>query len=217
MNSATTTQAAVLPPVFQHGSAPFIVTPFLLGIDGPSGDGKTTAQRALADSPPYLPPVPTLITRPPRSDDNAALTRFVSDETFDELTIDPAFLSYSKGSGRAGFNVLHVVQSCFDEAGTLVATDINVIRFVKTAAEAAGLRTFFVYLTATPELRMSRLLAAGYSPEDATARIARDLFAHRPMRARHPIYDAGITNDGSLAKLRGDILAALERAGLVAL
>jgi guanylate kinase len=68
-------------------------SPSLLTLIGPSASGKSTLARALADLG-LVTLVPTWTTRPPRPDEDgdAADHRFVSEEVFDQLSAEQAFL-----------------------------------------------------------------------------------------------------------------------------
>jgi guanylate kinase len=216
VNTAPTIQAAVRPELFQRPPSIAITSPFILGLDSPSANGKSTLQQLLFASPPYLRPYPTFVTRSPRANDGS-LVRHVSDDAFDAYSLEADFITYVKGDGRVGFDAKAAVEACFVHgAVSLVVTDINVIRHVKRVAQDAGVRAFFVYLTTSPQLRMNRLHASGCTIEAAQARTARDAIAHRAIRASHPIYDAVISNEGSLQELHNAVLSALTRAGLVA-
>ena len=209
-------QAEDLAAVFQPARAG--AQPLLITIDGDSATGKSTAQGLLRDA--GVRAVQTITTRSPRADD--LFTKSISDDEFDALVLDPGFVFYTKGDGgpnasRVGFHVSGIIDECVEwGATTLVVTDINALRQVKQAVTAAGVTTWCLYVCAPTELRRERLLAAGNSAGGTDARLSRTARSHRPVRARHPIYDAVIDNTGSKTYLRDSILSAVVGAGLLA-
>jgi guanylate kinase len=160
--------------------------PKLFVITGPSGVGKGTLIRTLREQVPELGLSVSATTRAPRpGEEDGVHYRFLSDDEFERLVREGAFVEHARYSGRR-YGTLRSELERRTAAGHPVVLEIEVqgARQVREALpEAIGI---FIAPPSEEALR-ARLVGRGdTSPEDMEARLrvareelkARDEFAH---------------------------------------
>jgi guanylate kinase len=161
-------------------------------ITGPSGVGKGTLIRTLREQVPELALSVSATTRAPRpGEEDGVDYRFLSDEAFERLVREGAFVEHARYSGRR-YGTLRSELDGHLEAGRPVVLEIEVqgARQVReTMPEAVQI---FIAPPSEDALR-ARLVGRGdTSPEDMEARLAvareelaaRDEFGHQVVNDR---------------------------------
>ena len=148
------------------------MNPGVFLIDGPSGSGKTTVLNiAHATIPSVVVRKLTTKATPPAID-----LISVSDGRFEgEVTSDAQFIAYTLGGRRYGYSFGEVVNAARSGCQVLVIVrDLAAIRQSLALAKAARIPATTVLLQATEEKCLNNLCSAGWTPEEAMDRMARD-------------------------------------------
>jgi guanylate kinase len=215
MSKSAAAPAANFPPVEKPPAPPAL----LLVIAGPAGTGKTTLCDRIVRESPGMERVITATTRKPRDGEvNGRDYYFLSDEEFDRLLAENAFLEWARvhdQSRRYGTLRRVIAEKLTHNTDLCINIDVQGVANIRRAAAGDPLLrqrlvTVFVMPTDFDEIR-ARMLERG---KDSPSEIERRIETARVEMREWPNYDYCIrsgTKDADFAVLHSIFVAEKNR------